>query len=125
MKKPRAVWITLHKGDIDRYVSFEILWQVELNALHLLLFRISRGAGREQMTTEETGPYRGLVELRDHIGALFGEISARRICHNPSAWLPPQQIELLTAGPRSGPKTVPTSTREETTDPIRLPHLRL
>jgi hypothetical protein len=97
IKRPHAVWLTVHKADIDQYTSIEILWQTDLNTLHLLLFRISPGPGRGQLTTEEIGPYRCLAELRQQLCVLFGERSARRICHNPNSWLPPYHLELLAA----------------------------
>jgi hypothetical protein len=97
MKKPHAKWITVHKADIDQYASIEILWQTDLNTLHLLLLRISRGPGRAQLTTEQIGPYRCLAELRQQLCVLFGELPARRICHNPSSWLPPYHLGLLAA----------------------------
>lgn len=90
MNKPHAVWLTVHKADIDQFTSVEILWQTDLNTLHLLLFRFSRGPGRGQLTTEEIGPYHCLAELRQQLCVLFGELSARRICHNTSTWLPSQ-----------------------------------
>lgn len=97
MNKTRASWLTVHKGDIDRYTSIEIIWKTNSNTLYLLMFRLSTGDGRQQLTTEETGPYHDIIELRQQIGVLFGEIAARRICRNPRSWLPPEQLELLTS----------------------------
>jgi hypothetical protein len=99
MKKPHAKWITVHNADIDQYTSIEILWETDPNTLHLLLFRIIRGPGRGQLTTEQIGPYRCLAELRQQLCVLFGELSARRICHNASSWLPPYHVAVLAAPP--------------------------
>jgi hypothetical protein len=89
MKKPHAQWLTVHQADIDQYTSIEILWQTELNALNVLLFRINRCDSRFHLTTETIGPYHSLAELRQQLCMLFGELPARRICHNAGSWLPP------------------------------------
>ena len=95
MKKPHAQWLTVHKADIDQYTSIEILWQTELDTLHLLLFRISRcNGGRMQLSTETIGPYHSLAELRRELCVFFGELPSRRICHNAGSWLPPDGHEF-------------------------------
>jgi hypothetical protein len=88
MKKPHARWLTLHKADIDQSTSIEILWQTELNTLNILLFRIDRRSSRAHLTTETIGPYHSLADLRRGLCVLFGELPARRICHNAGSWLP-------------------------------------
>ncbi len=105
MKTPHAKWVTVHKGDIDQETSIEILWQTAPNTLHLLVFRISHGAAdsRPRLTTEQIGPYRSLLELRQQLCMRFGELAAHRICH-PSSWLPasipatPQSVEQVHHG---------------------------
>lgn len=89
MKKPHAQWLTLHKADIDQYTSIEILWQTEFNTLNLLVFRIDRRGSEIHLTTEEIGPYHCLAELRQKLRVVFGELPARRICHNAGSWLTP------------------------------------
>ena len=88
MKKPHAQWLTLHKADLDRNTSIEIIWQTVPNTLNLLLFRIKHNGTKPRLVTEEIGPYRSLVELRHQLCILFGELSAQRVCH-PCPWLPP------------------------------------
>jgi hypothetical protein len=117
MKKPRAIWMTVHTADIDQYTSIEILWQTDLNTLHLLLFRISPGHGRGQLTTEEIGPYRCLAELRQQLRVRFGELSARRICHNSSSWLPRYHLELLAAQSTTTVTSRTTESQEPETEP--------
>lgn len=123
MTQPGASWLTVQKGDIDPYTSIEILWHADTHTLHLLTFRLSRGAGRPQLTTEETGPYRCLIELRQQIGVLFGEIVAQRLCRNPNSWLPPEQHKLLTAGLRTTARTAPSSASQPDyrTHPLAAP----
>jgi hypothetical protein len=111
MKKPHAQWLTLHKADIDQDISIEILWQTQLNTLHLLLFRIQHSGGRVHLTTETIGPYHSLAELRQQLCVLFGELPAKRICHNPSSWLSPYHQGLPTASPSAtvgSAKALPT-----------------
>ena len=98
MKKPHAQWLTVHQADIDQYISIEILWQTEIDSLHLLLFRINRCGSRMHLTTETIGPYHSLAELRRAMCVLFGELPARRICHNAGSWLPPGQLRILRRG---------------------------
>jgi len=106
MRKPHAQWLTVHKADIDRDTSIEILWQTAPNTLHLLLFRFSLGTGRATLTTEELGPYRSLAELRQQLSVLFGELTARRICQHPSSWLP---RTILDYSPHRRPRQWPAS----------------
>jgi hypothetical protein len=113
MKNMHARWLTVHKTDIDQDTSIEILWQTAPNALHVLIFRISRDGNRASLTSEEIGPYHCLADLRQQLSMLFDEPAAQRICH-PSSWLP--------AGiPVSRPESLRRSTSATQTDqPLEL-----
>jgi hypothetical protein len=106
MKKPHAHWLTVHKAVIDQDTSIEILWETAPNTLKLLLFRINHGGSRSRLVTETIGPYRCLAELRHQLCVLFGELSARCICH-PCPWLPPS-IPVAPASVRPSPSVPPS-----------------